>query len=240
MARCLRRSHGTVWDEDFAKVCAARAPEDIAPKAFAELAPHLSEAIKRIERGQRPFLVVNSDSAEAPDFSAAPVWKIIVGGNKLSRGYTIEGLTVSYYRRVANTADTLMQMGRWFGFRPGYRDLVRVFLGVQEGKRADADLVSLFKEVCRIVRRREKAHHLSALLSRPAAMPPQPFGAEHEATHWPKPRTHPGADPGVDRPPRTKREQKPHAACFPPAPRARLEAHLQELLVSSVHITSLS
>ena len=96
---------------------------------------------------------MNSDTAEAPDFSAAPVWKILVGGNKLSRGYTVEGLTVSYYRRVAGTADTLMQMGRWFGFRPGYRDLVRVFLGVKEGRRGDTDLVPLFKEVCRMEER---------------------------------------------------------------------------------------
>ena len=99
------------------------------------------------------FLVVNSDTTEAPDFSAAPVWKIVVGGNKLSRGYTIEGLTVSYYRRVAGTADTLMQMGRWFGFRPGYQDLVRVFLGVKEGKKGSNDLVALFKEVCRMEER---------------------------------------------------------------------------------------
>lgn len=141
-----------LWKDDHARVSAAKGAE-IMPSSFAELIPHLSEAIKRIEKGPRVFLVVNSDTTEAPDFSAAPVWKIVVGGNKLSRGYTIEGLTVSYYRRVAGTADTLMQMGRWFGFRPGYQDLVRVFLGVKEGKRGDTDLVSLFKEVCRMEER---------------------------------------------------------------------------------------
>jgi hypothetical protein len=141
-----------LWDLDYSKVCAAKGNE-IAPKSFADLIPSLSEAIKRIEKGPRVFLIVNSDTVEAPDFSAAPVWKIVVGGNKLSRGYTIEGLTVSYYRRVAGTADTLMQMGRWFGFRPGYQDLVRVFLGVADGKRGDTDLVSLFKEVCRMEER---------------------------------------------------------------------------------------
>ena len=57
------------------------------------------------------------------------IWKILVGGAKLSRGYTIEGLTVSYYVRLTAQADTLMQMGRWFGFRPGYRDLVRLYVG---------------------------------------------------------------------------------------------------------------
>jgi hypothetical protein len=138
-----------LWRDDNSKVSRADGKE-LVPGTFAELIPHLSEAIKRIEKGPKIYFVVNSDTSEAPDFGAAPVWKIVIGGNKLSRGYTIEGLTVSYYRRVAGTADTLMQMGRWFGFRPGYQDLVRVFLGVRDGRRGDSDLVSLFKEVCRM------------------------------------------------------------------------------------------
>ena len=48
-------------------------------------------------------------------------------GDKLSRGLTLEGLTVSYFTRSSNTYDTLMQMGRWFGFRPGYLDACRLF-----------------------------------------------------------------------------------------------------------------
>src|SRR5690606_26335028 len=100
---------------------------ELVPASYRELIPYLGLAIQRIERGPKLFYVVNSESADAPDFSSEPVWKIVIGGNKLSRGYTIEGLTVSYYRRVAGTADTLMQMGRWFGFRRGYKDLVRVF-----------------------------------------------------------------------------------------------------------------
>jgi hypothetical protein len=139
----------TIWKGDYEPVCGAQGSE-LSPESFDVLLPYLSGAIKRIEHGQNVFLVVNSDSPDAPDFSAAPVWKIVIGGNKLSRGYTIEGLTVSYYRRVAGAADTLMQMGRWFGFRPGYRDLVRVFLGVKDGRRGDTDLVALFKEVCRM------------------------------------------------------------------------------------------
>lgn len=139
----------TLWDSDYSKVSAAKGTE-LSPGAFVELVPFLSETIKRIEKGPKVFLVVNSDTTEAPDFSEAPVWKIIIGGNKLSRGYTVEGLTVSYYRRVSGTADTLMQMGRWFGFRPGYQDLVRVFLGVAEGRKGTSDLVALFKEVCRM------------------------------------------------------------------------------------------
>ncbi|WP_243840704.1 Z1 domain-containing protein [Paenisporosarcina antarctica] len=52
---------------------------------------------------------------------------IAIGGDKLSRGLTLEGLSVSYYYRNTNMYDTLMQMGRWFGFRNGYMDLCRIY-----------------------------------------------------------------------------------------------------------------
>lgn len=64
---------------------------------------------------------------------------IAVGGNKLSRGLTLEGLTVSYYLRASKMYDTLMQMGRWFGYRPGYLDLCRLF--------TTGDLVSHYKHI---------------------------------------------------------------------------------------------
>jgi len=53
---------------------------------------------------------------------------IAVGGNSLSRGLTLEGLVVSYFRRSTKMYDTLLQMGRWFGYRPGYEDLCRIWL----------------------------------------------------------------------------------------------------------------
>jgi hypothetical protein len=53
---------------------------------------------------------------------------IAVGGFSLSRGLTLEGLTVSYFLRNSIMYDTLMQMGRWFGYRPGYEDLCRVWM----------------------------------------------------------------------------------------------------------------
>lgn len=52
---------------------------------------------------------------------------IAVGGDKLSRGLTLEGLTVSYYIRLSKMYDTLLQMGRWFGYRNGYVDLCRLY-----------------------------------------------------------------------------------------------------------------
>lgn len=53
---------------------------------------------------------------------------IAIGGLALSRGLTLEGLTVSYILRNTAASDTLMQMARWFGYRPGYEDLCRVYL----------------------------------------------------------------------------------------------------------------
>ena len=52
---------------------------------------------------------------------------IAIGGDKLARGLTLEGLSVSYFLRASKMYDTLMQMGRWFGFRPGYLDLCRLY-----------------------------------------------------------------------------------------------------------------
>lgn len=52
---------------------------------------------------------------------------IAIGGDKLARGLTLEGLCVSYFLRASKMYDTLMQMGRWFGYRPGYLDLCRLY-----------------------------------------------------------------------------------------------------------------
>ena len=52
---------------------------------------------------------------------------IIIGGDRLSRGITLEGLSVSYFLRSSKMYDTLMQMGRWFGYRDGYEDLCKLF-----------------------------------------------------------------------------------------------------------------
>lgn len=53
---------------------------------------------------------------------------IVIGGNTLSRGLTLEGLTTSYFMRNTLMSDTLMQMGRWFGYRPGYEVFPRIWM----------------------------------------------------------------------------------------------------------------
>ncbi|WP_314412191.1 Z1 domain-containing protein [Streptomyces sp. DSM 40484] len=146
-----------LWESDHAQVGEAHAAGLPSPASYEELRPHVSRARQLIGSGGRPVIVVNGDSDRYfdqldLDFDRTPnVWKILVGGTKLSRGFTVEGLTVTYYRRTTQQADTLMQMGRWFGFRPGYRDLVRLYIGREEayGRSGTADLYEAFEGVCR-------------------------------------------------------------------------------------------
>jgi hypothetical protein len=141
-----------LYETDFAPVTAERAPKMPVPRTFTDLGPAIADCLSRLYAGGKAVLMVNSeDDAESPDFDRGSVWKILVGGTKLSRGYTVEGLTISYYRRAAKSADTLMQMGRWFGFREGYRDLVRLFVGTQEpaGRNETIDLYEAFGAICR-------------------------------------------------------------------------------------------
>lgn len=71
----------------------------------------------------------NSQSDERLDFDdSAPRAIIAVGGNTLSRGLTLEGLAVSFFVRTASAYDTLLQMGRWFGYRNEYADLTRIWM----------------------------------------------------------------------------------------------------------------
>ena len=139
-----------LYETDFVPVTEHRTSEYGRPPSFEELKPHIGSCWGRLNQGE-PVLIVNGlNEKDSPDFDRTSVWKIIVGGAKLSRGYTVEGLTVSYYRRTAGAADTLMQMGRWFGFRRGYSDLVRLFIGREEEFGAHPiDLYSAFLSICR-------------------------------------------------------------------------------------------
>lgn len=91
---------------------------------WKEVLFHLNDAASRIE-----VKAIHGGSGEALDYYEHKngLSVIVVGGNKLSRGMTLEGLSVSYYLRASRMYDTLMQMGRWFGYRAGYVDLCRLF-----------------------------------------------------------------------------------------------------------------
>ncbi|MGV9626354.1 Z1 domain-containing protein [Streptomyces sp. NPDC003487] len=141
-----------LFETDIAPVSAVRADGHAVPASFEELAPYVGPAVTRIGGDDKPIIVVNGDKdieTGQADFDKRSIWKILIGGQKLARGFTVEGLTVSYFRRRAGNASTLMQMGRWFGFREGYRDLVRLFLGRAEtvGTK-EIDLYAAFEAIC--------------------------------------------------------------------------------------------
>jgi len=97
--------------------------EFMKPLVFDSLIPVFIDAVKGIE-----VKAINSftkDSLEYPKHS--PKKYIAIGGNRLSRGFTLEGLTINYFIRVTNYSDALLQMGRWFGYRPGYLDCCKIF-----------------------------------------------------------------------------------------------------------------
>jgi hypothetical protein len=144
-----------LFERDTRVVMEARSDGELVP-TFDQVKPFIGEVVTRIEGSTNdPVLIVNGDkdaAKEDVDFERRSVWRILVGGTKLSRGFTVEGLTVSYYRRVTMQADTLMQMGRWFGFREGYKDLVRLYIrrgSLNESTAAAFDLYSAFEAACR-------------------------------------------------------------------------------------------
>lgn len=90
------------------------------------------EEIARLMNEDRVKInVINGDSKDVlcyKDHEGEEYNIIAIGGDKFSRGLTLEGLSISYFTRESKYYDTLMQMGRWFGFRPKYADLCRVFI----------------------------------------------------------------------------------------------------------------
>ena len=85
------------------------------------------KALRMVTRADTVKLITG-DSEDIIDFSSSNNgMHIIVGGDKLSRGLTLDGLIVSYYFRNTQAFDTLLQMGRWFGYRNGWLDLCRIY-----------------------------------------------------------------------------------------------------------------
>lgn len=125
----VTRRLSELWHSDFVPSSAESITNGFDPKvhlpSWDDVREQLAEVVDRIK-----VVVVNSDSLEPLDYEAhseTGLNVIAVGGDKLSRGLTLEGLSVSYFLRASRMYDSLMQMGRWFGYRPGYVDLCRLY-----------------------------------------------------------------------------------------------------------------
>lgn len=116
-----------LWEQDFLP-CSAKIKGDmrLTLHPWNEIEPHLIAVVEDTRVRQ-----INGTSADVLDYEenrGKGLNVIAIGGDKLARGLTLEGLTVSYFLRTTKMYDTLMQMGRWFGYRPGYVDLCRLFM----------------------------------------------------------------------------------------------------------------
>ncbi|WP_019930105.1 Z1 domain-containing protein [Nocardia sp. BMG111209] len=110
-----------LWDSETARVPAVDFDE--TPVTFDQLMTELPGVLRDCR-----VIMDNSFSTDRLDYENGPVVAIAVGGNTLSRGLTLEGLLVSYFVRAVSIYDTLLQMGRWFGYRRGYEDLPRIWM----------------------------------------------------------------------------------------------------------------
>jgi len=117
-----------LWEQDYAPTTADIQHRfddpEITTLTWSEIEPNLRDAALKID-----IKLINGEAQDVLDYYGQPngISVIAIGGDKLSRGLTLEGLTVSYYLRTTQMYDTLMQMGRWFGYRPGYLDLCRLY-----------------------------------------------------------------------------------------------------------------
>ena len=109
------------WNSDFRPLISNLHPERDVEFNVVEV--HIGSFFEAVQVKE-----INSSTGDVLDYEREPSLKAIaIGGNKLSRGLTLEGLMISFFIRRSITYDTLMQMGRWFGFRNGYEDLTRIY-----------------------------------------------------------------------------------------------------------------
>ncbi|MFD4123601.1 Z1 domain-containing protein [Streptomyces globisporus] len=114
-----------LWERDFVPTTDHFPADEARRITWEDVSSQLMPALRKIV-----VKTVNGASRDALDYyehRRTGLSVIAIGGQKLSRGLTLEGLTVSYYLRTSSTYDTLLQMGRWFGYRPGHEDLCRLY-----------------------------------------------------------------------------------------------------------------
>lgn len=114
-----------IWESEYSKIFPEFEESDRGmPVTWEDVRPLLRSTLAAVQ-----VRAIHGESQVTLDYDECKDGLVViaVGGNKLSRGLTLESLIVSYYLRTTKLYDTLMQMGRWFGYRDGYVDLCRVY-----------------------------------------------------------------------------------------------------------------
>jgi len=119
-----------IWRDEISNTIDKSKNKESKALNFSDIWRNSIEALTDDERFD--VIQINSNSTDILDYeSKKKGWNVIViGGAAISRGITLEGLSVSYFLRIAKTpvSDTLIQMGRWFGYRKDYEDLYRIYV----------------------------------------------------------------------------------------------------------------
>lgn len=122
----VKKEFKNYWEHYIKPVSQSRLGDAFNDK-WKNIEDGIIEALRMITRTDTVKVIVG-DSEDIIDYdSSKSGMHIIIGGNKLSRGLTLNGLIVSYYERRTKAYDTLLQMGRWFGYRDGWLDLCRIY-----------------------------------------------------------------------------------------------------------------
>ncbi|CBV44284.1 Z1 domain-containing protein [Halomonas elongata] len=139
----LRHGRGQIFNDlsrvmkdELDRVEPYRDMHHIRPEA-EEVVPEINEVLDALD-----VVVENGESDRRLDYTGAEKTYIVVGGAVLARGLTLEGLSVSFFLRTSRQYDTLLQMGRWFGYRHGYEDLPRLW--------TTPDLADSFRQLARV------------------------------------------------------------------------------------------
>tara|TARA_B100001057_G_scaffold326962_1_gene327242 strand:+ start:1672 stop:4908 length:3237 start_codon:yes stop_codon:yes gene_type:complete len=129
-AQSIKNEFKNIWENDTKKnIDKIKYPKDV--NINFDLIWDIILSVLTQENKKIDLIRINSTSDDNLAYEEkGNGWNVIVvGGAALSRGITLEGLSVTYFLRIAKipTSDTLIQMGRWFGYRKGYEDLWRVY-----------------------------------------------------------------------------------------------------------------
>lgn len=147
-----------LFNSDFAPTLNSSNNPDDAPIDWSDLEDEVRTTVSIMQIKE-----INGSAGDILDYEQerdTGLAVIAVGGDKLSRGLTLEGLTVSYFLRASRMYDTLMQMGRWFGYRRGYEDVCRIFM--------TSDLREWFEKITIAAEElREEFDHMAAVRGTP-------------------------------------------------------------------------
>jgi hypothetical protein len=138
-----------LWERESTTPGVTAADFDLEPVTFDQLLEELPGVLAEIE-----VIVDNARSIRRLEYGSDPVTCVVIGGNTLSRGLTLEGLTVSFMIRTLSAYDSVLQAGRFFGYRPGYGDLPRLWM-TTELEQCFRDLARVEAEIRMEVRRYE-------------------------------------------------------------------------------------